>query len=215
MDAQQTYILMTPNTDSYCTIASLERAEIAIKSSRFIASAASVATKEEALAYLQDIRKEFYDATHNCYAYRLGMGGLNFRFSDDGEPSGTAGRPILFALQKVDISDAVLVVTRYYGGTKLGVGPLARAYAEAAANVLTLCKRSEITRTTAMRVFCMYEDITTVKRLLTQYAVRYEESYGDVAEFVAYIPESQTQDFSDNLTNATSARAGVVLVEND
>lgn len=71
---------------------------------------------------LEEVRREFYDATHNCYAYRLGYKGLDFRAADDGEPSGSAGKPILFMLQKYDVSDVLLVVTRYFGGTKLGVG---------------------------------------------------------------------------------------------
>ncbi len=206
-------LFMTTNSDTYCTIASRERAEISVKASRFIGSVAPASSKEAALAYIQDIRKEFYDATHNCFAYRIGAEGLNFRSSDDGEPSGTAGKPILFALQKFGASDVVLVVTRYYGGTKLGVGPLARAYADAANAALHLCKKSEVVQTARMRVFCVYEDVSIVQRLLQQYAVRYEDHYGDAVEFVAEFPRSAVHTFPAILTEATGARAGAVLLE--
>jgi uncharacterized YigZ family protein len=199
---------MTLKPDTYCTIAGRERAEIVVKGSRFIGSIAPAKTKEEALRYIDDIRKEFYDATHNCFAYRLGAQGLNFRTADDGEPSGSAGKPILFILQKYDVSDVTLVVTRYYGGTKLGVGGLARAYSDAAEAVVQLCATTEVTQTTALRVLCVYEDVNTVKRLLREYTDRYEESYGDVAEFIAHVPSSLVEDFSARVTDATSARAG-------
>jgi uncharacterized YigZ family protein len=201
-------LLMTHQSDTYCTITSRERAEIVVKGSRFIGSLAPAKAKDEAMLYIDDIRKEFYDATHNCFAYRLGAQGLNFRTADDGEPSGSAGKPILFILQKFDISDVVAVVTRYYGGTKLGVGGLARAYSDATEAALQLCTKFDVVQTKALRVFCVYEDINIIKRLLAQYAMRYEESYGDVAEFVAHIPLSKAEEFSAAVTNATSARAG-------
>jgi putative IMPACT (imprinted ancient) family translation regulator len=113
---------MTLQTDSYCTVASRERTEIVVKSSRFIGSLAPAKSKDEAMLYIDDIRKEFYDATHNCFAYRIGAQGLNFRTADDGEPNGSAGKPILFSIQKADVSDVVVVVTRYFGGTKFRSG---------------------------------------------------------------------------------------------
>jgi uncharacterized YigZ family protein len=216
---QQNYEIMTQNPertpDKYYSIASRERTELVVKASRFIASVAPVASKDEALAYIADIRKEFYDATHNCFAYRLGPQGLNARAADDGEPSGTAGKPMLFVLQKVDVSDVVAVVTRYYGGTKLGVGPLARAYSDSLAATLQLCAKREILQTAALRVFCVYEDVAVVKRLLHQHAVRYEETYGDAVEFVAHFPQSAIHAFPPLLTEATSARAGVVMLGDD
>jgi uncharacterized YigZ family protein len=203
---------MTLQTDSYCTIASRERAEIVVKASRFIGSIAPAKSKEEAMLYIEDIRKEFYDATHNCFAYRLGAQGLNFRTADDGEPSGSAGKPILFEIQKADVSDVVVVVTRYYGGTKLGVGGLARAYSGAAEEVLKLCTKLDVIQTKSLRVFCVYEDVNIIKRLLHQYATKYEESYGDAVEFVAHLPLSKVEEFSLAVTNGTSARAGVMEI---
>jgi uncharacterized YigZ family protein len=206
---------MTRNQDAYCTIAARERAEIVVKGSRFIASVAHATAKEDALAFVEGIRKEFYDATHNCFAYRLGPQGLNFRASDDGEPSGTAGKPMLFVLQKHEVSDVVAVVTRYFGGTKLGVGPLARAYSDALVEAMNLCKKREVLLTSALRVFCVYEDVAVVKRLLHQHAVRYEEHYADAVEFVAYFLNSKVAEFPELLTNATAGRAGVAVVEKE
>ena len=108
--------------DKYYTIKAAKRTEIKIKGSKFIGSAIPVNTKEEALNKLQDIRSEFYDATHNCFAWQIGHDKNDFRFSDDGEPSGSAGKPILQAIEKFNISNVLVVVTRFFGGTKLGVG---------------------------------------------------------------------------------------------
>ncbi len=122
--------------DQYTTIAAPERGEIKVRGSRFIASARPLRGRNEVLQALADLRREFFDATHHCYAYRLGPDGSDFRAVDGGEPAGTAGKPILAAIDRAGFTDLLVVVTRYFGGTKLGVGGLARAYGEAAASVL-------------------------------------------------------------------------------
>ncbi len=198
--------------DTHFTIRARERAEIKVRGSRFIASVAPVPAKEEAQEFLESIRKEYFDATHNCYAWRLGPSGLLFRTADDGEPSGSAGKPILFSIQKFGVSDVVLVVTRYFGGTKLGVGGLARAYAQAADEVLALCEKVAVTQTTAVRVFCIYEDIAAIKRLMSQMTTRYDEEYRDAVEFVAYIPQSRVNEFIAQVTAHTNGRAGTVVL---
>ncbi len=116
----------TTGIDIYYTIEKIETEEIKIKGSKFIGTAAHTPTKESAMEFLTLMRSQFFDATHNCYAYRIGWNGMEYRFSDDGEPNGTGGKPILFTLSKFEVSDLIVVVTRYFGGTKLGVGPLAR-----------------------------------------------------------------------------------------
>lgn len=118
--------------DEYSSIAGAVQAETRVKGSRFLALLAPVETPEAALREVEVVRKTYHDATHHCFAYRIGPTGGRERFSDAGEPSGTAGKPILLALQHAELSDAVLIVTRYFGGTKLGVGGLRRAYADAA-----------------------------------------------------------------------------------
>lgn len=199
-------------SDVYYTIEKKERAEIKIKSSKFIASVSYVPDKESATKFLEDIRSEFYDATHNCFAYRFGSSGLEFRFSDDGEPNGSSGKPILFTIQKFGFSDIIVVVTRYFGGTKLGVGGLVRAYSDATSEVLSLCKKQPIYSTTALQVFCVYEDINAVKRLINQYAVAIEENYSDAVDIKAQILNSKVDIFRRELTEQTKGRAGIVYL---
>ena len=122
--------------DEYSSVAAAVHAETKVRGSRFLAFLAPVGTPEAAVRELDSIRKTYHDAAHHCFAYRIGPTGSLERFSDAGEPSGTAGKPILLALQHAAVSDAVLIVTRYFGGTKLGVGGLRRAYAEAAGAAL-------------------------------------------------------------------------------
>lgn len=164
------------------------------------------------MSKLDDIRKEFYDATHNCYAYRLGSKGLDFRAADDGEPSGSAGKPILFMLQKYDVSDALLVVTRYFGGVKLGVGGLSRAYSECAAMALELVEKIPVYRATSLRVICVYEDISIVKPIIERFGVDCKADYRDVAEFIVSVPLSAVDDCIRAVAAATNARAGTIII---
>lgn len=114
---------------SYFAPSATATAELKEQGSRFIAHVAPASSPEEALAFLDSLRKRYHDATHHCWAYRLGWGeSLLSRSSDDGEPSHTAGEPILKSLEEKDVSEACLVVVRYFGGVKLGTGGLARAY---------------------------------------------------------------------------------------
>lgn len=122
--------------DHYRTVRTEVRFETKVQGSRFIGIAFSVSSREQAAAALKNIKKEFYDATHHCYAFRLGPGGEQFRSVDDGEPGGTGGRPILAAIDRKGMSDVMVVVVRYFGGTKLGVPGLGRAYGGAAEAVL-------------------------------------------------------------------------------
>ena len=135
---------------SYRTIAAPAEDEFIEKKSRFIGYIAPVTTEQEAAAFIESVRARHREARHNCYAYRLRQNNLA-RFSDDGEPSGTAGRPILEVLQREDLTDVCVVVTRYFGGILLGTGGLARAYTQgckiavAAAGVLCMYPAVECT----------------------------------------------------------------------
>ena len=122
--------------DSYLTLAAENSHEIKIKGSRFIALGYPVDTEAAALANLDKIRKKEYAATHHCYAYLVGLITEKFKYSDDGEPSGTAGRPIYQTIIGRSLKNILVVVVRYYGGTKLGTGGLTRAYSQAAAEML-------------------------------------------------------------------------------
>lgn len=201
----------TEDRDRYFTIEQRVRAERKVLGSRFIATAFPINSKDDAKRYLAEINEEFFDATHHCYAYRLGMLGLNFRTADDGEPSGTAGKPILFALQKFGVSDVLLVVSRYFGGTKLGRGGLARAYAGAADDVLALCSRVPVYRTIPVKVFCTYEDIQTVLHCADKYSLRIESDYHDSVHLRCHIRESDVDSFIHEIDRATNARAGCMI----
>ncbi len=203
----------TEHTDRYFTIENKSRIEYKERGSKFIATAIPIATKEHALEELEEIQKEFFDATHNCYAYRLGIHGLVFRAVDDGEPGGSAGKPILFAIQKYAVSDTLVVVTRYFGKTKLGVGNLARAYAHSAETVLQTCSKKAVYRTHTVRVFTTYEDLKLVLPLIEKYSVHTKSDYRDAVEFELKIMISDIPTFVESINSVTNARAGSVIEE--
>jgi uncharacterized YigZ family protein len=120
------------HSDEYTTLRARARAALTVRGSRFLAQAFPVRDKDECDELLRGVRKEYFDATHHCFAYRLGPEGMQFRTNDDGEPSGTAGKPILVAIDGAKLNGVMVVVTRYFGGTKLGAGGLSRAYRQAA-----------------------------------------------------------------------------------
>jgi uncharacterized YigZ family protein len=194
--------------DYYYSINEPKTYEDKIRGSRFIANIFPIDSKEQADKHLHDIRKEHYDATHNCYAYIIGSDGLEYRANDDGEPNGSAGNPILFAIKKFKLSDVIVIVTRFYGGTKLGVGGLARAYGRTAEEVIKTCVRKKIDITKKVTVFTTYDDINTIKRLLDEYAVSFDEVYTDTIEIVADIPVSKVDEFRKKITEMTADRSG-------
>jgi len=138
--------------DEYATLGARAEAELTVRGSRFCAVAIPVHDRPECEAEIASRRKRLHDATHHCFAYRLGPAGAEWRAGDDGEPAGSAGRPILGVIAGASLSDALVVVTRYFGGTKLGVGGLARAYREAAAGALERGGR-------ALRILCAVLDV--------------------------------------------------------
>jgi len=123
-------------TDEYKTISNSSEGTFRDKGSKFIAKAFHVTSEKEVKAQLDLLRKQYYDATHHCYAYMIGFDKSIFRSNDDGEPSGTAGRPILGQIQSNDLTNMLIVVIRYYGGTKLGVPGLINAYKKSAAEAI-------------------------------------------------------------------------------
>ena len=120
----------------YRTVAGDAKIEFVVNRSRFIGRCFKVETEAEALAHLERIRKEHWDATHNCYAYRIGERGETARFSDDGEPGGTAGLPMMDVLNKKDVTFVLAIATRYFGGILLGAGGLVRAYTKTTADAV-------------------------------------------------------------------------------
>lgn len=191
------------------TVRGEKRAEITIKRSLFLACLLPVSNKSAAMAALDERRAEFFNANHHCFAYRLGRTGMEYRMSDDGEPSGSAGKPILFCLQRSGLSDALVVVVRWFGGVKLGVGGLARAYSEAANAVLALAESVPVVRRTAMTVHCGYDDVQRVTSVLELYDVIPQPFFADSVVFEVMIAESQADECTARIVDATSGRAGV------
>lgn len=152
--------------DSYLTIESDAEAIFKEKSSKFLCYAFHVESEEEITAHLEILRKRYYDATHHCYAWRLGPFGERFRANDDGEPSSTAGKPILGQLLSREITNCLIVVVRYFGGTKLGVPGLIAAYKESAAAVLDEAKVVERTVDTTVKVDFSYVVMNDVMRII-------------------------------------------------
>ena len=198
---------MSPQ-DGYKTVYGETRSEITIKRSVFHGCCRHVTSKDEALRYVDEMKAEFHDAVHHCWAYRLGKHGLEYRAVDDGEPSGSAGKPILFSMLKADVSDAIVVVVRYYGGIKLGVGGLARAYADAATDVLALSPRAVVALTQPMTVYCTYDDIAKVTTLLDELAIAYVPTYADAVTFDVDVPESLVLTLQSEVIERTSGRGG-------
>jgi len=134
-------MLRDGSSDEYTTLRARTHAALTVRGSRFIAEAFPVARKDQCEDVLHGRLKQYFDATHHCYAYRLGPDGAEFRAHDDGEPAGSAGRPILAAIDAASLVGVIVVVTRYFGGTKLGTGNLGRAYRGAAAASLASGER--------------------------------------------------------------------------
>ncbi|MFK2893889.1 IMPACT family protein [Dyella flagellata] len=141
-----------------------------IRKSHFLAQAAPVQTPQQALAYVQRVSDA--SATHNCWAYRIGQ---DYRFNDDGEPGGTAGRPILQAIEGQGIDRAVVVVTRWYGGIKLGAGGLARAYGGTAAECLRLAARTPLVVMARLGLRCDFAELALMKARLKELGVEFEQ----------------------------------------
>ena len=181
-----------------------------ISGSRFIADAAPAKSEEEARAFLEVVRGKHHDARHHCWAYRVGPRGETWRSSDDGEPSGSAGVPILKQLEGHDVTDLVVVVTRYFGGTKLGVGGLVRAYGSAAKEALEEAKIREVIVTERVVVTHSYELSSPVQGVLARAGLQATESeYGELVRLVLEIPVAKADGVVRDLEEATAARATI------
>ncbi len=188
--------------------------EIVEKKSRFIATVCKIEGEEEALAFVAQMRRKYWDARHHCYAFVAGDSHQLARCSDDGEPAGTAGRPILDVLLGEDIHNAVVVVTRYFGGTLLGTGGLVRAYQGAAReglkNSLVVLRR----RGRYLTVETDYGGLGKVQYLLAKEGVRTVDSvYGEQVALKLLVPLAALEKLKEDLTEATGGRA--LLAEGD
>lgn len=184
--------------------------EIVEKKSRFIATTMPVETEEEALAFIETMRKKYWDATHNCYAYTVGRRQEICRASDDGEPSQTAGRPMLDVLLGEELHNACVVVTRYFGGTLLGTGGLVRAYSGAAKEGLLHSVIVEKFRGRKVEILTDYNGVGKIQYLLAKEGIRsLDVSYTDEVKFEILVPEDELSGIKKKVTEATSGRARI------
>ncbi len=194
--------------NNYKTVADGEifSAEYEVKKSVFIATVKHVETEESAREFVQQVRKKYFDATHNCSAWILGEGGNLQKSNDDGEPGGTAGNPILETIKKNDVTNAVVVVTRYFGGIKLGAGGLIRAYSHTASLGLSVAKIIRMTPFQRIALTLEYNFFAQVENFLRKKNIRVESSdYTDVVTLNILILPAQVDDFITELTDLTAA----------
>jgi len=198
---------------SFKTIGKLSSFEMKERGSRFIARAMPVSTKDEAEQFINQMRKKYFDATHNCFAYRIGSGRNEItRFNDDGEPSGTAGKPILQAITTRDLTNVCVVVTRYFGGTKLGTGGLIRAYGGAASQVLAISDIRVKYFTTGLQIYYDYEFSNLVMREIDKFQAKIvKKEYDQNVKLLISIRESFAAKFIEQLTNQSSGKIKISL----
>ncbi|MDO4977583.1 MAG: YigZ family protein [Eubacteriales bacterium] len=188
--------------------------EIVEKKSRFIAHVQSVETVEEAQNFIEEIKKKYWDARHNCSAFSVGVDQPLTRFSDDGEPGGTAGKPILEVILGSEVRNIVIVVTRYFGGTLLGTGGLVRAYTEASKQGLLNTTIVEKIPGIRLLISTDYTDLGKIQYLLAQNDVMIEDSiYTDQVTIKALADVELKDMICKKLVEATSGR--VQIMEDD
>ncbi len=152
------------------------RTKITIKSSQFITDLFPTEKVEDFQAHYHAIQKEFYDANHHCYTLRIGVVPLFQKYSDDGEPHGSAGKPMDMTLEKYSLTNCSAVVTRYFGGTKLGVGGLVRAYSDAVEEAIQSSQLLKIVKVTPVTIICDYKELSTVIHRFEGIAEKYSYS---------------------------------------
>ena len=189
--------------DEYLVPSEYGEDEFIEKKSRFIGRIWPVETEEEALAWIQEMKRKHYDATHNCWAYIIRDGAV--RFSDDGEPGGTAGMPMLQVLQREGLFNAVCVVTRYFGGILLGAGGLVRAYTKGAKIAVDAAGKSMKRVWTVLYVPCPYSFYERVRLEAEGFGgIVRKADFGAEVELELLFPEAKTQEFLDRLTDMTA-----------
>lgn len=199
--------------DVYRTIKERGEDEILINKSRFIGYSLPINSEEEALEFIEEIKTKHRDATHNVYAYVFGENSIIQRFSDDGEPSGTAGIPALEVLKKEDLRNIVVVVTRYFGGVKLGGGGLIRAYTKGAKIAIDAGTIVDMTLHTEMKINMDYTYIGAFENFLINKGLKAEDIvYEEDVLFTIYIANSETDKFESDVMDLTSGTASIIYL---
>lgn len=184
--------------------------QIVEKKSKFLATVRGCETEEEAAAFVEEMKKKYWDASHNCSAFVIGSRGELTRCSDDGEPGGTAGRPMLEVLLSEGIRNVAVVVTRYFGGTLLGTGGLVRAYSQAVREGLKACKIGTMRYGCEMCIGTDYNAVGKILYLLQRQGIEpFESDYGEEVRLKIRIPMPLKEQMYKDLADATDGRAKV------
>lgn len=201
-------------TDLYIP-AKPHRIENSVANSRFIASAAPVFSVEEAKQFMTEIRAEFRDASHNVPAFLIGHGATSIAHcSDDGEPSGTAGRPILAVLQGSHLGDIAIIVTRYFGGTKLGTGGLVRAYGNAAKEVVKTLPQARKVTTHSVLIVLPYSLYEQIRIMIANFqGITLDEVFGAEVTISARFPVNTYKSFQIELSNLSRGNIQANIIE--
>ena len=196
--------------DSYNTILTPGIDEIVEKKSRFIGYAQPVSSEEEAYAFVESVKKKHYDARHNCHAFAIGKENTLYRFSDDGEPQGTAGKPILEVISGNQVTDICIVVTRYFGGTLLGTGGLVRAYQAATQAGLAASRLIEKCKGQQLLIHTDYNGLGKLQYLFGQkHTVILDTAYEADVTMTILVPAEQKEILPKEITELTNGSAGL------
>lgn len=200
--------------DEYYTIKGIQTSEIKIKASRFLGTASPSNTEEQATQFIQQISQKFYNATHNCFAYQIGCDDTSYtRYTDAGEPAGTAGLPILNVIQGRQLTNVAVVVTRYFGGTKLGKGGLVRAYSECTRLVLDRCTIEKKYLNHELELQFDYNLTGNVMRVISAFNAQINNSiYDQGSKLIISLRKSKIDKFKIDLVEATGGK--IVIGEN-
>jgi len=198
-------------SDLYRVLQTRGTAKHVVAGSRFRTVAIPVQERENAESRIEEVRDWAPKATHHCSAYRLGVRGDTFQFDDDGEPSGTAGRPILREIDARSLTNTLVVVSRHIGGTELGTGGLTRAYGTAAGAALDRASVEEKVLRVPLRIAYDYEDTTPAERVLNQFDAEVQDStYTDVTTLTVGVRRSEVDAFLEAFANALGGRGTVI-----
>ena len=196
---------MPPIKDTYNSIGSPSRGLYKDQGSRFISFAYPVETEARVKELVDALKKEYHDARHHCFAYRLGLDGSRYRMNDDGEPSSTAGRPILSQIDSAGLSDVLVVVVRYFGGIKLGVPGLIKAYKTAAQDALAQATKVEKTAAVTYHIEFDYMNMDSVMRTLKDMDIPQSgQNYGQLCSMDIRVRLSQQEELTKRLVKYLS-----------
>lgn len=197
-------------TTEYKTVYEGGEGEIVEKKSRFIAAVKPVSAEDDALAFIESVKKKHWNATHNCFAYVIGERSELARCSDDGEPNGTAGKPMLDVLQGEELRNTAVVVTRYFGGTLLGTGGLVRAYSQAVKAGLASSVIITKIRGVKLRIGIDYTGLGKIQYILGQKGLRILDSeYTDSVKLEVLVPEDAVEAVCSDITEGTNGQASM------